>query len=355
MRCIGVRGIGSLTVALCLLAGNSSAQHAASNAASAVPSLPGPAAQAGCTPASGAAAAARVNPRAASSSDATHVRFDAWLSRLLSVLDTTPAPTVEREFLEFATRRALDVNDVNLRRDFRRVRLLFEATRDGGFWHLRWAITNEKPSSRNIWKQFGEDPVASNFGIPSATAECDELSALMGMLAKHAGITNVGLFYPTWNHTIAVWAPLAGKTHTPLVQLPTSQIFLACDAGFDHTTFQTTRTNIQAFPAFDLRPHSPLPVARANWLIEQLERYAEGSSELWSLVRAQRAFVMDSSMGDCNAQRAEWAKAVSEHLSAADERILLSLGKQELEMPAPTARQVLTWLALQYPPAAQHD
>lgn len=342
---------------MCLLAGSSSARLLAPGSATpAVPSA-GSGGQAGCEPGSGSNAATASNPPSASASspDANHVRFDAWFARLLTVLDTTPAPTVEREFIEFATRRGLDVNDVNLRRDFRRVRLLFEATRDGGFWHLRWAITNENPSSRNIWKQFSETPVDTNFAVPSATAECDELSALMGMLAKHAGLTNVGLFYPTWNHTIAVWAPLAGKTKTPLVQLPTSQIFLGCDAGFDHTTFQTTRTNIQAFPAFDLRPHSLLPVARANWLIEQIERYAEGSLELWSLVRAHRAYVMESSMGDCNAKRAEWAQVLTQHLSAADERILVALGERELEMKAPTAERVLAWLSLQYPPASQHD
>lgn len=354
MRCLVVTRVGALGVGLCLLAGSSSARLVAPGGSTpALPSAGG--GQASSKPGSDSSAVTAVSAASATSPDAAHVRFDAWLSRLLQVLDTTPAPTVEREFLEFATRRGLDVNDVNLRRDFRRVRLLFEATRDGGFWHLRWAITNEKPSSRNIWKQFGEQPVETNFGIVAATAECDELSALMGMLAKHAGISNVGLFYPTWNHTIAVWAPLGGKTHTPLVQLPTSQIFLGCDAGFDHTTFQTTRTNIQAFPAFDLRPHSLLPVARANWLIEQIERYAEGSFELWSLVRAHRAFVMDSSMGDCNAKRAEWAQAVSQSLTAADERILVSVGRQELEMLTPTAQRVLTWLSLQYPPASQHD
>lgn len=281
------------------------------------------------------------------------VRFDVWLGQLLEVIDHAPAPTVEREFVAFATERGLDVNDVVLRRDFRRVRLLFEATRDGGFWHLRWRITNEKPSSRNIWQQWRDKPVEDNFGVDSATAECDELSALLGMLAKHAGITNVGLFYPTWNHTIAVWAPLAGRAKTPLVQLPTSQIFLGCDAGFDQTTFATKRTNIQAYPAFDLRPYSLLPAARGDWMIEQVRRYAAGSAELWSLVRAHRAYVLGSSMGDCNQQRAEWASALERSLSPEDERILVAIGARELEMAAPTARRVLAWLASSYPVATQ--
>jgi hypothetical protein len=277
-----------------------------------------------------------------------NVRFDVWFARLLEVLDTIPAPTVEREFAEFAAGRGLDVNDALLRRDFRRVRLLFEATRDGGFWHLRWDITNEKPSSRSIWQQWRDKPVEGNFGVASATAECDELSALLGMLSKHAGVTNVGLFYPTWNHTIAVWAPLSGKNRTPLVQLPTSQIFLGCDAGFDRTTFQTTRTNIQAYPAFDLRPYSLLPAARGEWMLEQVKRYAAGSAELWSLLRAHRAYVLGSSMGTCNQQRAEWALALEHALSAEDERILVTVGTEEIGMHAPTAKQVLAWLAIQY-------
>jgi hypothetical protein len=168
------------------------------------------------------------------------------------------------------------------------------------------------------------------------------------MLAKHAGVTNVGLFYPTWNHTIAVWAPLSGKTKTPLIQLPTSQIFLGCDAGFDRTTFQTKRTNIQAYPAFDLRPYSLLPAARADWMIEQVKRYAAGSAELWSLLRAHRAVVLRSSMGTCNQQRAEWARTLEHALSPEDERILVTVGSDELEMRTPTAKQVLAWLATEY-------
>ena len=40
---------------------------------------------------------------------------------------------------------------------------------------------------------------------PSATAECDELSALFAFFTHRLGVDDVGLFWPTGNHVVAVW------------------------------------------------------------------------------------------------------------------------------------------------------
>jgi hypothetical protein len=37
--------------------------------------------------------------------------------------------------------------------DFVIVRLLYEATRDAGFWNMHWAITNMPPNSDRVWSQ----------------------------------------------------------------------------------------------------------------------------------------------------------------------------------------------------------
>src|SRR5450432_994675 len=88
--------------------------------------------------------------------------------------------------------------------DFVIVRLLYEATRDAGFWNMHWTITNMPPNSDRVWSQWKNVKVASKV-TPSASAECDELSALFAFLVERAGVRSVGLFWPYSNHTVAVW------------------------------------------------------------------------------------------------------------------------------------------------------
>jgi hypothetical protein len=272
------------------------------------------------------------------------VSFGVWLAALTSLLDTTPAPAIETEYAQFATTHGYSADDPQLTQDYRRVRLLFEAVRDGGFWHLRWDITNQEPSSRMVWKAWIQKGVRGAFEEPSATAECDESSALFGMLARHIHIANVGLFYPTWNHTIAVWAPLAGRTRKPLVQLPTTQIFLSCDAGFNNTTFRTDLKNIERYPNWDVHKNTLIPRPRAEWLLHQVQVYAPASPALWSLMRAKRAAVMGSSMGTCKAARAAWYDQVLTRMTLGDVSALNALAKEELNVKVSSPSQVLAWL-----------
>src|ERR1700756_3571789 len=59
--------------------------------------------------------------------------------------------------------------------DFVFVRLLFESTRDAGFWNMHWAITDQPPNSDRIWHQW-KGVVNPSFRVPTAIAECDDLS-----------------------------------------------------------------------------------------------------------------------------------------------------------------------------------
>lgn len=271
--------------------------------------------------------------------------FGEWIDATAALIDSTSNVALEREYEVFADSHQLPKEDVRLRRDYFRVRFLFEAVRDGGFWHLRWAVTDQYPSSKRIWRSWSQGAVLADFGEPSATAECDESSALLGMLARHMNVSNVGLFYPTWNHTIAVWAPLAGAPKTPLVQLPTTQIFLDCAAGYDRTSFQTRLRNIERYPNLDLRRTDRLTSARAAWLFDQLRINASASPTLWSLMRAKRAYIMGSTMGSCLDVRSRWREELKAHLTAGDIAALLHLGRRELRMPQVEPTRVLDWLA----------
>ena len=133
-----------------------------------------------------------------------------------------------------------------LYRDYVRVKLAFEATRDGGWWNLSWDITNEQPNSEQIWKQWKTAEVDDTAG-PTAIAECDELSALFAFFARRLSVHGIGLFWPTGNHVIAVWTIDGMQTRSGSsvrIVVPTSQIFLTADdslgtTGFDPWTQKT--------------------------------------------------------------------------------------------------------------------
>jgi hypothetical protein len=272
------------------------------------------------------------------------VSFGYWLEELWGLLDAVSTPDLDAEYTKFVATHHLPIERAQLRTDYQRVRLLFEAVRDGGFWHLKWDVTDQQPTSRVLWKYWIKEPVRGGFAEPSAIVECDELSAFIGMLARQLKIKNVGLFYPTWNHTIAVWAPLAGSTKALLVQLPTTQIFLDCNAGFDKTTFVTQLRNIEPYPNWDVRPDTKIPRERAEWLLNQLRYYASASPTLWSLMRAKRAYLMRSSMGACSEERKNWQRTLTTSLTPGDVKALDALAQNELMIESTDSAKILAWL-----------
>src|SRR5437762_1324020 len=113
------------------------------------------------------------------------------------------ADAVRRDFAQLAQSHGL-ARTPDAYREYVRVRLAFETTRDAGLWDLRWTITNREPRSDAIWAQWSAAPPPSGIA-PTASAECDELSALFAVVARGLGVRHAGLLWPAPNHTVAVW------------------------------------------------------------------------------------------------------------------------------------------------------
>jgi hypothetical protein len=281
---------------------------------------------------------------------ANGVAFAVLLERIAAELGQVPANKYRADYAAFVSRHSIAAPDDALLSDYLRLRMLNEAVRDGGIFRLRWDITNQEPSSKRIWAQWIKAPVTETFGVASAVAECDEVSGLLGLLAKRLDVSGVGLFYPTWNHTIAAWQPkLAGGQHTTLVLIPTTQIFLDCRDSFDTTSFKTARQSIQTYPLRDVRDTVVIPLARADWLIGELHAYVKASPDLLSLLRLRRALAMGSSVGICNDERQRLASALVGHLDADDEAALRHFVKTELAWPETPAAAVVTSLGYGVP------
>jgi len=175
--------------------------------------------------------------------------------------------------------------------DFVIVRLLFEATRDAGFWNLHWTITDREPNSDNIWRQW-QAVQKPAFTTPTAAAECDELSALYAFLARSLGIKGVGLLWPTSNHTVAAWEIHPASGPAVRVVVPTTQIFLTeadffatrkFDPWHQRSIYEYTRRDV--LPAFELS--RPL----VSFFLGQAERYGGATDVTLQQLRYLRASV----------------------------------------------------------------
>jgi hypothetical protein len=160
-------------------------------------------------------------------------------------------------------------------RDYVRVRLVFESVRDGGLWGMRWAITNRAPNSDEVWAQWKRlDDFDAGTEIATATAECDELSALFAVLVRKLGVEDVGLFWPVWNHVVAVWT-VPGEKGPVRIVVPTSQIFLDADASLGTDGFNPWKQKtIYEYRRKDVKDGTKLPAALVRWFVEQAWREA---------------------------------------------------------------------------------
>ncbi|HKY41021.1 MAG TPA: hypothetical protein VJN18_34035 [Polyangiaceae bacterium] len=270
---------------------------------------------------------------------------DFWkaLAAQVELLDTR---ALEPTFQAFAARHRVDPETPGLRQDFVRLWTAFEATRDGGWWRLRWDITDQQPSSIKIWKAWLRSTPDQGFGAASAVAECDEITALFSVTARHLGVRGVGLYYPTWNHVIAGWIPqaFAERKSDAVVLVPTTQIFQGCDATFDQTTFTVPR-RVYEYPRADISDWTELPQPLAGFLLEQVRVYGEASPSLLALIRAKRAFVLGSSLGSCEHYRRQLVAELPSPLTCADQQALRHLALEELNEPDASQKNLLSWLA----------
>ena len=207
-------------------------------------------------------------------------------------------------------------------------------------------ITDQEPSSAKIWKDWRRSPPQSAFAAPSAVAECDEISALFSVTARRLGVRGVGLFYPTWNHVIAGWTPaaLTERSGARVVLIPTTQIFQGCEATFDQTSFAAPK-RVYEYPRYDVRDSTEIPTELAAFLLEQVRAYGEASPTLLALIRAKRAALIQSSLGNCDDYRKKLAAELAGGLGCADQRALQHLATEELQDPSLRSDAVLSWLA----------
>ncbi|MFO7567635.1 MAG: hypothetical protein R6X02_33640 [Enhygromyxa sp.] len=228
------------------------------------------------------------------------VRVEELLAALAQeVPGVAASEAVAADYAAFLERFELR-DDPELYLDYVRVKIAFEATRAGGLWGLRWAITNEQPNSEKIWAAWralgptlehpGPVPeLASELPAPpliTATAECDELSALFAFVARRIGLSSaseVGLFWPTGNHVVAVWtirrdvdeSDETGKPGKPVrVVVPTSQIFLDDEQSLGTEGFNPWRQKtIFNYRRQDTRAELELPAVLASAFVQAVREY----------------------------------------------------------------------------------
>jgi hypothetical protein len=262
------------------------------------------------------------------------VPFGQLADDLRNHIDRLEVPAaLSAEYASVRQKHGIDeVRVPSLFRDFVRARVLFEATRDGGLFRLKWAVTDQEPGSRRIWQIWRVK--TAFFGPPTAVAECDEISGLYAFLAKRVGVRAVGLFYPTYNHTIAAWEPLGlGKPNpSHRILIPTTQIFLSCEAGFDQTSFDPRTQRVWEYPLRDVRDDTVLPDELVAFLLGQIDAYGGASPDLLALMRLDRAVRFGSSTGPCTDTRLSLAHALrAQGLSTADRVALEHYARRELE------------------------
>lgn len=193
--------------------------------------------------------------------------------------------------------------------DFAVVRLLFEATRDAGLWNLRWAITDLEPNSDRIWRQWtaARRPSAA---AATAVAECDELSALFAFLARRAGVRNIGLFWPTSNHTVAVWELRPPSRRAVRVVVPTTQIFLAASDLFGTRRFDPwTQRTIYEYTRRDAPDTLQLPAPLVDFFLVQLDKYGGATDGALQRMRYLRDGVLQGRHS--REQAVTWALALT--------------------------------------------
>jgi hypothetical protein len=205
-------------------------------------------------------------------------------------------------FQEFLIANKLSEKSVRYS-DYVLIRLLYEATRDAGFWNLHWSITDQPPNSDRIWKQW-KSLTRPSFTSPTATAECDELSALYAFLVERGGVKSVGLFWPYPNHTVAVWTLQPVSAAEIRIVVPTSQIFLDENDTFDTHKFNPWRQKtIYEYTRRDVADSYELPPKLFTFFIQQVDKYAGASNYVLQQLRYLRDGVLQRALSPEQAAR----------------------------------------------------
>jgi len=231
----------------------------------------------------------RPNQSATSAQPTTLASLEAQLRTKATALESSTG--MRLAFQTFLSRHKLPPDSVSYS-DFVLIRLLFEATRDAGLWNLHWAITDQPPNSDRIWQQWKAVHRPSVL-TPTATAECDELSALYAFLVERAGVRSVGLLWPFANHTVAVWMVHPANSAPIRVVVPTTQIFLDEHDFFDSPKFNPWRQkNIYEYTRRDVPSSFELPKPLFDFFLSQVDKYAGASDATLQQLRYLREAVL---------------------------------------------------------------
>jgi hypothetical protein len=217
---------------------------------------------------------------------------DTSLARLISEVRVR-AKTLESSsgmrssFQSFTSAYKIDPSSISYS-DFVIVRLLYEATRDAGLWNMHWTITNMPPNSDQVWRQWKSVHTVSPL-TPTASAECDELSALYAFLVERAGVRTVGLFWPYPNHTVAVWVLHPANGTEVRVVVPTSQVFLTVNDSFATKKFNAWhQKTIFEYKRRDAPDTFEVPRPLFDFFLAQIDKYAGASDSTLQQLRYVR-------------------------------------------------------------------
>ncbi len=203
--------------------------------------------------------------------------------------------TMRAGFASFASAHKLPPGAIRYS-DYVLVRLLFEATRDAGFWNMHWSITDQPPNSDRIWAQW-KSVARPLFVQQTGTAECDELSALLAFLVQRSGVKGIGLFWPYPNHTVAVWTVHPPNAQSVRVVIPTSQIFLTEDDTFDTKKFDPWhQKTIYDYTRCDVPDSFELPKPLFDFFLAQLDKYSGASPSALQPLRNLRDAVFQKTL-----------------------------------------------------------
>jgi hypothetical protein len=224
-------------------------------------------------------------------------------------------------FASFTAEYKLSASSVSYT-DFVAVRLVYEAARDAGFWNMHWNITNQPPNSDSVWRQW-RGVASPSFTLPTATAECDELSALHAFLVERAGVRGVGLYWPYANHTVAVWVLHPPSSAAVRVVIPTSQIFLKESDDFGTQTFNPwTQKTIYEYTRRDVPDTFQIPKPLFDFFAAQMDKYGGASNDTLQRLRYLREAVFlktlppETAANEALRYRASLAHPAPEDISA---------------------------------------
>jgi len=247
------------------------------------------------------------NPASVVSPDShtTLLQFVNLIRARAKILEDSTA--MQQDFRSFVSAHNLPPDSVS-HHEYVVVHLLFEATRDAGFWNMPWSITDQPPNSDNIWRQWHSVNQPSALKA-TATAECDELSALYAFLVERTGVKPVGLFWPYANHTVAVWTlrPAAGVVVRVVV--PTSQIFLDQSDTFYTRKFDPWhQKTIYEYTRRDVPDSFEFPKPLFDFFLRQLDKYGGASEATLQQLRYLREGVFLKTWSPEDAARAALTK-----------------------------------------------